>query len=185
MSLILPEGYEENNPKILKQVRKDLKENNAFHYIFIGKVGCGKTYLANQIVQSRKDFGSFRWSIVECRHLYQEYLRVISSNFTDKYDAIRNLESTVKDRLTFIDDLGDERPGTDAAHDYMSGRLMDRWEKAKRDKDSCTIITTNLSQADIIKKYGSRVVDRMEEVFTLMIFKPHSFRRDKRIIIEG
>ena len=184
MKLHLPEGYQENNPNIISKVKTDLEKSQQFNYFFTGNVGCGKTCLAEIIVRSHRNT-VHKWERIECRNVYKIYLRLLDSNYTDKSDAIQKHEDIVKKPYVFIDDLGDERPSTDGSHDYVVCMLVERCETTRRSTTASSIITTNLKMQEIIDMYGSRVVDRIEENFTIMQFKDHSFRRDKREIIKG
>jgi len=184
MKFQLPEQYQENNPNILVRVREDFSKEKPFNYLFTGQVGSGKTFLAEIIVRLN-EARTGRWERTNCRNVYKTYLRLLDSNYTDKSDAIQKHEDIVKKTFVFMDDLGDERPSTEGSHDYVGCMLVERCETVRRSAQASSIITTNLKMQEIIEMYGSRVVDRLEEHFTIMKFKDHSFRRDKREIIKG
>ncbi len=175
--LKLPDYYKENNPSILQQVRDDMENARAFHYLFIGSVGCGKTELARAIANSHPGF-----NVVRTRRFYRSYLEYISMSRNDKYESIRIIERQFRQKLLVLDDLGDEKPSTSAARDYMSSMIEERYDYCSlpQNRGKCrTIITTNLSGKEILDHYGSRVLDRIEEMFIIMKFKKHSFRHDK------
>ena len=183
--LKLPKHYKENNPNILSRVRKDMGEGKPFHYLFVGAVGCGKTELARAIWGS---YESRHFESVKIRRFYRSYLYHLSTNQDDKYQAIREVEKQFRSRAVIIDDVGDERPATEAAHDYIASMMEERYDYCilPHNRDFCqTVITTNLKGEDILKFYGSRVLDRMEELFTIMEFNAHSFRREKKEKIKG
>jgi len=58
-------------------------------------------------------------------------------------------------------------------------------QKGEKRKVTRSIITTNLTGKQIQKLYGVRVIDRLQELYTIMKFKPKSFREEKKEIIEG
>jgi len=181
--LKLPEYYEKNNPNILQKVGDDMKAGRPFHYLFIGTVGCGKTELARAIVRSHPGF-----NVVKTRRFYRSYLEYISMRHQDKYESIRIIERQFRERLLILDDLGDEKPSTEAARDYMSAMIEERYDYCSHPGrvDKCrTVITTNLTGKQILDFYGSRVLDRLEEMFIIMKFKEHSFRHDKVKTISG
>ena len=188
MELTLPKGYKENNKNILKDVRQRMKLDSEFHYLFQGPVGCGKTVLSRIIEThltrySRKRIKS---KSLICRRIYEKYLKIIASNFTDKYDAIDDMYRDLQSEFLILDDLGDERPGTDSAHDFIGGLIEERYDYLKRtDFKGHTIVSTNLDSGEIINFYGSRVYDRMQEMFVICKFNKVSFREEKLTIIKG
>ena len=88
-------------------------------------------------------------------------------------------------RLLVVDDLGDEKPSTDAAHDYFSGLIEMRYDYIYKNHDTRTIITTNLDASEIIKTYSSRVMDRLQEYFVICKFKEISFRKKNLVVLES
>jgi|TARA_R100000656_G_scaffold122282_1_gene97802 DNA replication protein DnaC len=183
--LKLPEYYKQNNPNILNRIMKDMGEGNPFHYLFIGTVGCGKTELARAIYSS---YEPGYWESIKIRRFYRSYLYYLSMNLNDKYQSIRDIEKQFRSKSIVVDDFGDERPSTEAAHDYIANMIEERYDYCilAQNRDHCqTVITTNLKGEEILKFYGSRVLDRIEELFTIMEFKSHSFRREKKERIIG
>ena len=200
-----PKAYKKNNKKIIKRVEKDLLlyGNNIIdgvehsdmkvsaHYLFQGVVGCGKTTLAKIIFNVCRYKGdSDNSKSTSFRKIYEDYLGFLGSTFTDKHTAIQDLSELMKKELLLLDDLGDEKPNTDAAHDYIGGLLEKRYEYIKtgfpgNELNCVTIITTNLNGKQIIDTYGSRVYDRLQEIFVICKFKDVSFREKKRQIIKG
>tara|TARA_Y100000310_G_scaffold33021_1_gene31231 strand:+ start:216 stop:785 length:570 start_codon:yes stop_codon:yes gene_type:complete len=169
------------NPNIVERVNKDLAAGNPFHYLFIGETGCGKTQLGTAIVIKSK----MMWEMVSTMKHYQEHIRYISSDYTDKMDADRKNDTKFSINCLMIDDLGDEKPSTVASHDYIGGLLERRYLYIKRNPNSRTIMTTNLHSNQLISTYGSRVYDRLCEHFTICKFKDHSFRKTGLEILEG
>lgn len=176
--------YENNNPNIIKRIEHDLINGNPFHYLFTGVVGCGKTFLANHIVNI-KPYSEYNWHCVTVKRFYETYLQYIQGNYSDKWDAIKRHNMEFKTKCLFLDDLGDERPATEASHDYFGGLIESRHIYIQRHNESRTIITTNLGANEIISMYGSRVFDRLQEYFVICKFKTTSFREKKEIIIES
>jgi DNA replication protein DnaC len=176
-----PEGYKRNNPNILNHVVERIENGDPFHYLFTGVVGCGKTHLASNIVRCTGK----RWEIIKVIKFYHKYLNLMSSNYSDKWDAINEQKKIMHSRLLVIDDLGDEKPGTDAAHDYFSSLIEMRYDYIHRNQDTRTIITTNLDSKEIINTYSSRVMDRLIEYFVMCKFKETSFREKNLVILES
>lgn len=188
----LPKDYKRNNPNILKRIDDDRNSNGSYHYLFIGNAGCGKTLLASLLAH---DFASRLKGqtidspyFIKVRTFYRDYLGLLNSNFTDVHSAMKAKENKFKSRYVIIDDIGDEKPSTPSANEYIGAMIEERYDYIKlceAKKTPCwTIGTTNLNQKQLMEKYGSRVVDRIEEMFTIMKFKETSFRRKKREIIK-
>ena len=180
--LQLSEEYKISNPNIISLIKNDLEQGNPFHYLFTGMVGSGKTYLGQQIVQSCVE--STKWQLLSTIRQYEQYLFFMQSNYDDKWDAIRKSSNEVKKQCLMLDDLGDEKPSTPAAHDYFGGLIEKRHLMIKRNPNSRTIITTNLNADMIRETYGSRVLDRMIEHFVICKFKRISFREMQERIVE-
>ena len=150
--------------------------------MFLGSVGCGKTYLARHIMY----YSSTRWEYIKVYKFYQEYLGIIGSNAYDKFDALRSHSVPMQFESLLIDDLGNEKPSTEAAHDYLGGLIERRYDYLERKADiSRTIITTNLNGDQIDDIYGSRVLDRIKQYFIICKFNDISFRDKKKEIISG
>ena len=176
-----PEGYKRNNPNILNHVVERIENGDPFHYLFTGVVGCGKTHLASNIVRCTGE----RWDLVKVIKFYHKYLNLMSSDYSDKWDAIGQQNTIMQSRILVIDDLGDEKPSTDAAHDYFSSLIEMRYDYIYKNQDTRTIITTNLDAKEIINTYSSRVMDRLQEYFVICKFKETSFRKKNLVIIES
>lgn len=184
--LKLPDYYESSaNPNIISQVLFDLKSGKPYHYIFTGRVGLGKTFLADIIAWSypwnNRHFGPEGKILV--KDLYRGYLTSINSD----YRMLRSVERHLVKDFLIIDDLGNEAPSTPTAHEYIGTTIERRYNAIKHTKRfMATIITTNLTQKEIRDTYGSRVEDRLLEMFTIMKFTGKSFRKKQsKPVIEG
>ena len=175
-------GYKKNNPNLLKHLNNNMVNGNHFNYLFIGDSGCGKTYLAKNIIYCSLS----KWDTVKVHTFYQEYLSIITSNAYDKFDALKEHNRIMQSQSLLIDDPGDEKPSTEAAHDYFSGLIERRYDYLERKGSvSRTIITTNLTGTKIEETYGSRVLDRIKHYFVICKFNDVSFRDKKKEIILG
>lgn len=184
MKLDLPDGYQKNNPNIIDRIESDLDEDRNFHYLFTGKVGSGKTYLARIIYVSFQRQTQERWYSAKIRDTYKRYLEV-SDLQRDRSKLVNRIEAPFIARNTVLDDLGYESPATEAAHEYISGLLDKRYDRWTQELCDRTIITTNLSGDQIADVYGNRTMDRLEEMCTIMKFNDESFRRKDREIVTG
>jgi DNA replication protein DnaC len=173
----LPDNYVINNPNIIKLV-KDVYDKQ-FHLLFMGVVGSGKTYLAQLIARTDK------FKFIKAREAYSEYLRVRNGDYSDKHEAIRKAQSQLCGENVIFDDIGSEKPKTEAAHSFIESLMEDRYDRIKKGFPKKTIFTTNLNGEGIRDFYGDRVYDRITEVFTICRFKPKSFRESKLKVVEG
>jgi DNA replication protein DnaC len=189
MTFDLPKGFQDKNPNILKKVKEDFKNpDKGFHYLFQGSVGCGKTYLAKLIAHNliKSKIVEPKEYLVSARKTYSSFLETISSSYTDKGTAIAKLKRSIGSvEFVILDDLGDEKPNTEASHEYFSSILEDRYDYIGKYPFARTIITTNLKSQDFINAYGSRLFDRITDIFTIMKFKEHSFRQENKSVVEG
>ena len=188
MKLVYPEKYKKNNPKILTRIESDMKENRNFHYLFLGNVGSGKSLLARLIANAynkRSDpFSKFH--TIGARKIYYKYLDSINS-FSNVGPIITGIEEYIKAQRLILDDIGNEKPGTESAHEYIGTQIEKRYDRIKEnpEKHTHTIMTSNLAQKEMLNFYGARVVDRIQELFTIMVFDAISFRKMKQEVIEG
>lgn len=176
----LPKNYVNNNPNIIKRIEHDIKVNKEFHYLFIGVVGSGKTYLATSLSKTMEGV-----KYLSARQVYRDYLNIMMSDFTDKVSALNKKIHCMRGKYVILDDLGAEKPKTESSRAFMEEILEDRYEWIKKKLAICTIITTNLTGKEITSLYGNRVLDRLHEVFTIMKFNKYSFRNANVEIIEG
>ena len=186
-SSIYNKFFKKHAPKMWNRISSDFKNGKPFNYFFLGGVGVGKTYTTKVIQKLFIDNANIKFEFMNVRHYYRRnYLDLINSSYSDRYESIRSNElSITQAKYLIIDDLGNERPSTDAAHDYIGTLIIDRYEYYLKHPTTCTIITSNLTQDEMIRWYGSRIVDRMEEMCVIMKFNNKSFRRQQREIIEG
>lgn len=183
--LKLPEWYKNNNPNILSWIKDDLKKGRQFHYLFIGEVGTGKTELTDIIYGQFKQHNAvINDRYIKATEIYQDYLGVMQSNYTDKHNAIRKRTGCLQNEFTILDDLGAEKPYTESSSQFIETILIGHYCFIKK-YPCCSIITTNLTGDNIAERYGNRVLDRLHEVFTIMIFNNYSFRQEKTEIIKG
>jgi DNA replication protein DnaC len=190
IEFVYPKDYEQNNSKILKHIMEDWKKENQFNYLFTGHVGCGKSHLANiieyNLKKSKRIDSHKKPALQSVRKHYIKYLELLQSGYSDKGDALdRHRRSLTHNEFVIIDDLGDEKPSTDASHDYFSGILEDRYDFICKYEYANTIITTNLDGQNIINLYGSRVYDRLMDKFIIMEFKNESYRAKNFKKIKG
>ena len=191
--LKLSPAYHVDDPQMIAKIQRNMGSGEPYHYFLHGKVGRGKTFLAQHIIRSYPNSHWFysnanpiaKTGMITVREYYREYLEF---NKSRGYTAVADQKAN--DRLLnkmflCLDDIGNEKPSTDAAHEYIGGCIERRYDAIKSGKAHATIITSNLDMEAIRKMYGSRVQDRIYEVFDIMEIKREqgkkSYRREKQI----
>jgi hypothetical protein len=60
---------------------------------------------------------------------YSEYLRVRNGDYSDKHEAIRKAQSQLCGENVIFDDIGSEKPKTEAAHSFIESLMEDRYDR--------------------------------------------------------
>lgn len=180
--------YHVDDPEMIAKIQRDMTSGEPYHYFFHGKVGRGKTFLAQHIIRS---YPNSHWyysnpnpiaetGMITVREYYREYLEF---NKSKGWTAVTDQKAN--DRLLFkmflcLDDIGNEKPDTTAAHDYIAACIERRYDAIKSGKAHATIMTSNLDIEAIKKMYGSRVQDRIYEVFDIIEIKREKGKKSYR-----
>lgn len=130
-----------------------------------GPSGSGKTYLATAaLVEIIRQYGRVTASImITERELLQAFRQSYNRRADDPYTP-----STLEVRERFVvrpdvlvlDDFGAEEPSASEKGDWARGQIMDLVEFRSRERKT-TIITTNLSEDEIGKRYDNRICSRI------------------------
>lgn len=135
--------------------------------LIIGGTGCGKTQLFKAMQQTLFNTIIPSYRICEC--INTEY-------------AIRSGNSVYEDfnaGMVCFDDLGSEQIETVVFGNrvtVMNEILQLRYNSFQR-SGLKTHLTSNLSEAEIESKYGTRIFDRLKEMCNIVIFDWQSFRK--------
>ena len=141
--------------------------------LLIGDVGNGKTFVMDSFAVLAARIGTKSFKVTVCNEIIDELLEA-QSNKSKKVDIKRYFEY---DRC--FDDIGDE----ETSFKYFGNEIrpMDRILTQRYRKyinGYClTHGTTNLNAAELEKKYGKRVYDRMKEMFNVILWEGESFRK--------
>lgn len=139
--------------------------------ILQGGLGTGKTMLARGLCNLIHHLTSYSSSasdtieptFVSAKKVCEQYLR-----YPDDYERLRTA------RVLIIDDLGEEPKEVlqyGMAYTPVLDLLEERYERRR-----CTIVTTNLSAAEVENHYGQRMRDRFREMFECIFFAGPSRR---------
>lgn len=144
-------------------------------FMFCGVPGNGKTSMLYAL-QSAIEW--IRYKGLFC-HAYSQYdmdnMQIVRSKQIVKIAESDGLLTSYKRKpLLGIDDLGAE-PGELLNYGNVQTPMIDLIE-ARYNARLFTVITTNLTGAQIRQKYGARIADRLNEMMHVMIFKNDTFR---------
>lgn len=146
--------------------------------LLFGGVGVGKTTLMQMFRQNQV----FSYRVISCRQVESQFA-INGPETLDRYSV--NYQIPINSNPFghteigyCFDDLGTENPGTKHfgnVKNVMTDILLNRYD-SKLDPRS-THLTTNLSVDEIESTYGSRVLDRIREVFNVIGFDPKAKSR--------
>jgi hypothetical protein len=135
-----------------------------------GGVGVGKTTLIEKFFQNQRQ----SFIIKMCRAIEDEFSQngdVVLKEYGIYRQASVNGDPYGHQVLGYcFDDLGTEPPSKYYGKnvDVMAEVLLNRYDNKLPFNQ--THITTNLSTDEIINRYGSRVADRMQQMFNMIVF---------------
>jgi hypothetical protein len=135
-----------------------------------GGVGVGKTTLMEKFFQNQRQ----SYVIRMCRQVEDEFAQrgdIILRDYGISKPASANGDPYGHQVLGYcFDDLGTEPPSKYYGKntDVMAEVLLNRYDR--RVPFTQTHVTTNLSTDEIYQRYGSRVSDRMQEMFNIITF---------------
>ena len=151
--------YEDKNglKKIYDKIRvycEKFTPSTAKNIVVSGDVGTGKSFLAGAIVTQVEKAG-YNPIFITAQNLNNVFLKYHTAPIDEK-----SLYSSLlcDCDLLVIDDLGCEPPFKNVTNEYLLMVLCERTAKSLP-----TIITTNLSQNQLLDRYGDRVLSRLND----------------------
>lgn len=134
--------------------------------LFSGGTGLGKTFLSACIARVVAENGS---SVVyeSAGHLFA---RLERAKFSDDPEARREAQRYPACDLLIVDDLGTEMPGqfvTAALYSLINDRLLEH---------KPTIISTNLNNEDLSKRYSPQIISRLRGSYKRVAFVGEDIR---------
>ena len=145
-------------------------EDPAIHNMaFVGNAGLGKTFLGNCIMNQLTDRG------ISCLYMPATALfKPFAPGYYTQEKAAEIADFILTCELLLIDDLGSEKQ-TDARYSELLEILNARAQRA-RTLPCKTIITTNLTPANLFSYYGERVASRVLGSFDILRFAGEDIR---------
>lgn len=135
-----------------------LTDNKGRGLWLCGGCGRGKTLIGAKILPILLNFYNFPRKIIS---LYD------AKDINEKY------EDVVSKHIIYIDDVGKESMAVQYGNRYM--RFPDIVDEAEK-KGKLLMFSTNLSQEEMLVKYGERTIDRLKSITKKIIFKGNSLR---------
>ncbi len=140
--------------------------------LMFGSTGLGKTFLSSCIAKAVSEKG-FSVAYDTAIHVFSSF-ESVKFNAEDSEQAAINLTKYRSADLLILDDLGTEMPSafnTSCLYDLLNRRLM---------QHKPMIISTNLTPADIAKRYTAPIYSRIMGEFYQMWFVGTDIRMLKR-----
>ena len=139
--------------------------------LLYGSIGSGKSTLGRAI---SKLIGILFCSSIssERKVVYRVSALELAKNVADDpayFNKLKNQE------LLFIDDIGTEPASVKSWGNEFSP--VTELLYARYDRQLFTIATSNLKDADFGERYGSRISDRLEEMFERVFYQNKSYRK--------
>jgi DNA replication protein DnaC len=141
--------------------------------LLLGSVGTGKTVTLTALYEHFRRYGR-RPEVLGCGRVVEGAM-LDSARSIARYSGYEDLLGYMECRVLLIDDFGVEPTSVKSygtACSSVAEVLYERYERR-----SPTIISTNLSVAEISERYGERLYDRLCEVCDRILFSFKSFRQ--------
>lgn len=135
-----------------------LTDNKGRGLWFCGECGRGKTLIGAKILPVLLNY-------------YNSPRKVVS--LYDAKDLNNKFDDILEKHIIYIDDVGKESMAVQYGNRNL--RFPDIVDEAEK-KGKLLIFSTNLSQEDMLAKYGERTIDRLKGITKKIIFKGQSLR---------
>ena len=161
----------ERNVRVLKDFSETFAPGRSDSFLFIGGTGLGKTHLSSSIARSVIERGAY---------VVYESAITLFNNFEEKHFSRSGLTDEESDTekyfecdLLIIDDLGCEMTNqftVSCLYNIINSRLI---------RHQSTIVSTNLLQNDLRKRYSDRIISRIFGEYKPLVFPGNDIREQK------
>lgn len=172
----LASGYRDDNPEVFRAIVEygaaELEKKNTRGLFLKGVSGIGKTAGIRLLA------AKFKWPVLTARQIQGVFTQCESDlHFLEFIDAQNEFDEI---QTLVIDDIGTEdcpvvKFGTQT--NVIATALERRYEYAFTRFAVRTIVTTNLTDAELRQRYGYRIDDRLNEMFTFRQVNGKSLRK--------
>ena len=155
----------------IEKAAKWLTGNYKVGLLLYGSVGSGKSTMGRAIA---KLIGILFNSSIgnERKGVYRISALDLAKNVTDDPTYFHKLKNQ---ELLFVDDIGTEPASVKSWGNEFSP--VTELIYARYDRQLFTIATSNLKDTDFGERYGSRISDRLEEMFEPVFYQNKSYRK--------
>ena len=160
------------NLRQLQEFSSSFIPEKADSYLFLGATGLGKTHLSSAVACRVIETGAYV--------VYESALNLFGEYETNRFgnggygsETGEDLERYTDCDLLLIDDLGCEMTSqftVSCLYNIINSRLI---------RHKSTIISTNLSQNELRKRYSDRIVSRIFGEYKLLVFRGTDVREQK------
>ncbi len=157
---------------VMKKYVEKFPSTKTRNFLFTGKTGCGKTFLASAVAGELSKAG-FNVVFITSTALNQLFLKMHVSKYNERVDY---MDTLIGCDLLVIDDLGTECIYKNVTIENYLSLVSERLAKNKH-----TIITTNLTGEEILNRYNERFFSRITEKkhSAVVVFDDVNFRAQK------
>jgi len=159
----------EQNVKMLRSFSETFVPEKSDSFLFVGGTGLGKTHLSSAVATSVIKRGAYVVYESAIKIFGDFEVRQFSRNQADEEDTERYFDCD----LLIIDDLGCEMTNqftVSCLYHLINSRMLRR---------QSTIISTNLSQNELRKRYSDRIISRIFGEFKPLLFQGSDIREQK------
>lgn len=165
-------NYMSKNLAQLKEFAMNFTPGKSDSYLFHGATGLGKTHLSSAVARAVIERGAY--VVYESAlKLFGDYEMRRFGNNGYSTDSDSDINRYIECDLLIIDDLGCEMTNQftlSCLYNIINTRMMQR---------KSTIISTNLSQDELRKRYTDRIVSRILGEYRPLIFRGKDVREQK------
>lgn len=167
-------GYRGENPQVFDAIREygaaESEDKNHKGLFLRGACGIGKSYGVYCLA------AKFKWLVISAKQLQVAFMAYHDAEFLRLVDGMDEFDQP---HTIVIDDIGTEdcpimKYGT--ATNLIADVLDRRYYMGFQRHNVRTIVTCNLSDAELKERYGLRIDDRMNEMFTFATVNGKSLR---------
>lgn len=167
----------EGPTKILDHVAKYLERREQFlkrgmGLYFLGTLGTGKTMLANLVLKEliKNGYRCFNTT-------FSQTVEMFTAGWSDKADKDYFQRKFIHSEVLLLDDVGKELRGTRLA---LAETTFDAILRQRVQAGRTTIITTNMTPADLEDGYGAAILSLIREKSLELIFDGTDYRTSAR-----
>jgi hypothetical protein len=163
--------------KVLDGVTKYLDKRHEFMrrgmgLYFLGPFGTGKTMLANLVLKELVKDGLTCWATT-----FSQTVEMFTAGWSDKADKDYFQAKFINSQVLLLDDVGKELRGTRLA---LAETTFDAILRQRVQAGRTTVITTNMTPADLEDGYGSAILSLVREKSLELAFDGADFRTNAR-----